>query len=235
MKNPTSTQCTKNPEQNTEARRDLITSAHIIVIGTGPVGIRAAKMLKGQNPSHKILVFGEENSAPYNRVQLSLYLHGEISRNDLFTPQHSSSDEGIDYYIATKIISINKDKKTIIDQNGNTYHYDKLILATGSKAVIPDIPGNTLVNTLTFRTIEDTDNLITRKSLSHSVFIIGSGPLGIEAAIGMKTRDNRVYLQARNYLLDSSLDQKAQEVLADNLSTAGIQVIENDNITSIIG
>ncbi|UTA46926.1 FAD-dependent oxidoreductase [Simiduia sp. 21SJ11W-1] len=211
---------------------------NIIVIGTGPVGIRAARMLMGQNPSHKIMVFGEEPVTPYNRVQLSLYLLGEVPRDALDTLPAVTSEQvapGFETHFGRKITHIDRKSRSVKDDTGAEYQYDKLILATGSRARLPDLPGNTLPNTFTFRTLEDTESLLARKKNSRSVYIVGSGPLGIEAALGMKTRDNRVYLQARNYLLDAALDERAQEILGDSLQTAGINVINNDNTRAILG
>jgi nitrite reductase (NADH) large subunit len=211
---------------------------NIIVVGTGPVGIRAARMLKGQNPSHRILLFGDEPVSPYNRVQLSLYLSGEVSRATLdIMPSQTDADqsEGLETHYGRKITHIDRKARAVSDDAGHVFHYDKLILATGSRARLPDLPGNTLRNTYTFRTLDDTESLLERKQVSRSVCIVGSGPLGIETALGMKTRENRVYLQARNYLLDAALDEKAQEILCDSLQTAGIQVIANDDTKAILG
>lgn len=210
---------------------------NIIVVGTGPVGIRAARMLLGQNPSHRILLFGEEPVSPYNRVQLSLYLSGEVQRDALnMLPQNTApQDQGFETHYGRKITHIDRKNRTVSDDAGNQFGYDKLIIATGSRARLPDLPGNTLGNTFTFRTLDDTESLLERKQKSHSVYIVGSGPLGIEAALGMKTRENRVYLQARNYLLDAALDEKAQDILCDSLQTAGIQVIANDDTKAILG
>lgn len=211
------------------------TQKNIIVIGTGPVGIRAARMLKGQNPHNTILVFGEEAVSPYNRIQLSLYLLGEVSRKSLDTPVTLDANNDIRQYIGKKITHIDRKKRVVTDENCQTYGYDNLIIATGSQAYRPNTPGNQLINVFTFRTLADTEALIRRKQEGHAVYIIGSGPLGIEAALGMKTRENRVYLQARNYLLDSSLDAKSQDILADNLKTAGIHVIKDENTEAILG
>ncbi len=211
---------------------------NIIVVGTGPVGIRAARMLKGQNPSHHLLVFGEEPVSPYNRVQLSLYLSGEVPRDalDIMPVRSAEPDPEIfETHYGRKITHIDRKARTVTDDTGQHFSYDKLIIATGSRARLPDIPGNSLRNTFTFRTLDDTEALLQRKRASRSVYIIGSGPLGIEAALGMKTRDNRVYLQARNYLLDAALDERAQEVLCDSLQTAGIQVVCNDNTRAVLG
>ncbi|WP_081640117.1 FAD-dependent oxidoreductase [Simiduia agarivorans] len=208
----------------------------LIVIGSGPVGIRAARMLAGQNPSHRVTVFGEEPHAPYNRVQLSLYLSGEVGRDSINIGERSETSTNTqEQWVNSRIVEIDRRQKRVVDENHKSWPYDILVIATGSTAVVPDIPGIDLENVLRFRTLADTESLLERKEQSHGVFVIGSGPLGIEAALGMKTRENRVFLQARNYLLDPSLDKRAQEILADSLETAGVHVLQGDPITHIKG
>ncbi|MCO7222797.1 FAD-dependent oxidoreductase [Pleionea sp. CnH1-48] len=207
----------------------------IIIVGNGPIGVRAAKLLLQQKSDVPILIFGDEKVDPYNRVQLSNFLSGRLDIDDLFTPIDSTEDSRVTQYIGKRIVFIDRDAYCIKDDQGNIYEYSKLILATGSTAYVPDVPGQDMLGVLTFRSLADAYRLQRCKQANKRIYVIGSGALGLETAVAMKTPDNEVFIEARKGLLAGQTDAQAYSVLKECILSSGIKIVSKDPVIKLIG
>ncbi len=208
----------------------------VIVVGTGPVGIHTAQELLRHKPQQPVVIFGAEPWTPYNRVKLSSLLAGDIStvdiHNELVVPEHSH----VVQHHNCAVVSIDRKNKTIKDRSGQIHVYHKLVLAVGSQAHIPNIPGIDLPGTFTFRDLNDAQKLMARRVRSRRTVIIGGGLLGLEAAKAMQKNNTEVFIIEHNpRLMQNQLDENAAELLREHLLSLGIRVLLHDAIKQING
>ncbi len=208
--------------------------ARVLIVGNGPVGMKAAELLLAKNDSCEVIVFGDETGRPYNRVQLSQYLAGEVSEKELVNSL-SEKTHRLTECLGRKIVSINKELRYVTDDLGNQIQYSKLILATGSYPVIPQIDNVNLHGVHQFRTLNDTKSLLIQKNLRKSFYIVGGGPLGLETALALKTPNNQVTLEVRSNFLSCHFNETAQEILKDYINASGIHVIQKNPLKNILG
>ena len=226
---------------NVAEKQELFPDFHvetkpIIVVGTGPVGIHTAQELLRHKPQQAVTIFGAEPWAPYNRVKLSSLLAGDIStvdiHNELIVPEQSH----VVQHHNCAIVSIDRENKTVMDSTGQIHVYHKLVLAVGSQAHIPNIPGIDLPGTFTFRDLNDAQKLMARRVRSRRTVIIGGGLLGLEAAKAMQKNNTEVFIIEHNpRLMQNQLDENAAELLREHLLSLGIRVILRDSIKKING
>ena len=207
----------------------------VVIIGNGPVGVKAAQLILEQSDYHHVAIYGEEQYKPYNRVQLSLFLSGKLDRQQLANPVSLKKSSRLTEYIGKRIVDIDFKTRQVIDQDGNTQRYSKLIFATGSSAFIPDLKGVNKKDVYTFRSIDDANKLIECREQKKSIFIIGCGALGLETALAMKTPSNKVMVGVREKLLSRQLDASANTILRDRIQSSGIELIFKDPIIEING
>jgi nitrite reductase (NADH) large subunit len=206
----------------------------IVVIGAGPAGIRFAEELSQINPDVEIHIFSNEPYRPYNRVQLSAFLAGDIEREDLDIELPNLSTN-ISFEIAA-IHHIERENKRIIDMNGNSYSYDKLVIATGARARTPNIPGAEMPGVYSFRNLKDAEHLYARVLRARHIVIAGGGLLGCEAAKALRRYNTDVTLvQQDDRLMNLQLDDTAAEQLKQNLEGLGVRVITNDGVRVVHG
>lgn len=198
---------------------------NIIIIGAGPSGVRTANELLNKSDAVNIKIFNAEASKPYNRAQLSYFLAGELDRSELDNSLPKTPPRLIEFDNC-RIQSLHVEEKLVVDQHGNQHAFDKLILATGSYVNAPHIAGDDKSGVYFFRSMEDAEELLRRRSLNQDAYVVGSGPLGIETALAMKTQVNKVYLQVRKNLFAPELDDDARGVLADFIRSNGVTIIE---------
>ena len=207
----------------------------IVIVGNGPVGVRAASLILEKDSHAHVTIFGEEDSQPYNRVQLSLFLAGSIPQPELANPVLNEFPERLQQHLGERIVSIDRTKKMVVTKSGQSYPYSKLILALGSSPVTPQIGNVQLEGIHQFRTIRDAKQLLDNKKNCQNIFIVGSGPLGLETAVAMKQPNNNVTLQVREKLLSHEVDHQAQIVLSDYLQASGVKLVNKNPAVEVIG
>ncbi len=207
-----------------------------IVIGAGPVGIRFAQELLKRRPDADITVFGNEPYQPYNRVQLSSLLAGEISYDEIITalpdvnkfPNFSQQNN--------TIRSIDVENKRVRDINGDEHPFDKLVIATGSRPHQPNIPGVDQAGVYTFRNLKDAESLYSRVSRARHIVVVGGGLLGLESAKALQKFNTEVTLiQQGERLMNRQLDDMAAGKLQEIIEELGINVITNSGVRQILG
>jgi len=197
----------------------------IVIVGTGPVGIRVAQELLKSNPNSIIVQYGAEPWMPYDRVRLSSLLAGEVDTFDIENLLVLNQDSKVTQIHNCKIVSIDRDNFCIVDSRGCRQPYSKLILAVGSSPHVPSIPGVTNRNIFTFRDLSDAEKLSARRIRSRRTVVVGGGLLGLEAAKAMQKNNTEVYIIEHNsWLMQRQLDEPASDLLREHLLSLGIHV-----------
>ncbi len=210
------------------------TAGRIVVVGSGPAGVRFVNEVLKRRPNAQITVFNNEPFQPYNRVQLSALLAGDVRLEDVFLKLPDETKHKYFSHIICKVESIDTDNKSILDAKGNTHYYDKLILATGSRAHTPNLNGVNNKGVYTFRNLKDTESLYARVSSARHIVVAGGGLLGIEAARAL-SRDNTdvTLIQQGSHLMNRQLDSYAAALLTEKIEALGIRVIVNTGLSTI--
>ncbi|RKN80904.1 NAD(P)/FAD-dependent oxidoreductase [Ulvibacterium marinum] len=162
-----------------------------VVLGASHAGVNFAFSLRREGWDGEILLFDSDPELPYHRPPLSkTYLtNGDTIEKNLLKPEESYKKEGITLRLGTTVSTINKEAHTIILEDGDVQPYDKLVIATGARPIIPPIPGiDTSKNVFLIRSAKDIADI--RSALKHSkskrIVIIGGGYIGLEAAASLK-------------------------------------------------
>ena len=208
----------------------------IIIVGTGPVGIRALQSIMRIDPAARVVIFGNEPWVPYNRVKLSSFLAGDIKLNDLVDTQNIQSVDNIIQQHNCAIVEIDRETRSVLDEYGQRHYYSKLVLAMGSQPHIPSIEGTNLHRVYTFRSLSDAEHLFARRVFSRSTVIIGGGLLGLEAARAMTRQNTQVSIvDHANRLMSQQLDEGAAEYLNEHVLSLGIRAYLSVGVKAILG
>jgi len=200
----------------------------LVVIGNGMAGIRTVEELLAIAPDkYDITVFGSEPYGNYNRIMLSSVLSGEKNIEDIVI---NDRQWYVDHNIVLNagpdkaVVDINRSSQQVIARDGTHAHYDRLLIATGSKPVVPDIPGANLKGVISFRAIFDVNTMIEYSRNHQKAIVLGGGLLGLEAANGLALRGMQVtVVHSKPVLLNRQLDQQAGEMLQRELEARGLQ------------
>lgn len=206
----------------------------VVIVGGGPVGTRAAQELsqRGRN----VVLFNAERWRPYNRVKLTPLLAGEAQMGQIYASDYFPRPGKVHRYDGVSVIDVDRDNRLVALSTGRVQSYSKLILALGSRAFVPAIPGADLAGVFTFRNFDDAEALVARSMSARKVLVIGGGLLGLEAARGMAARGAAVtVVEHENRLMPRQLDLAAGNVLKDRIEGIGIQVLVGERVHKIAG
>ena len=208
----------------------------VVVVGNGPVGMRAVSDIFARNRKQPVVLYGKEEWQPYDRIKLSSWLVGDVDWQALVKPFRRPFGSSLDERFGVCVTSINLDDNSITDSCGQTVKYHKLILATGSSAYVPDIPGIEGEGVYTLRNLSDALNLMARRARSHHTVVIGGGLLGLETARGMQPMNTQVTIvEHSDRLMANQLDERSGQLLKDNIESMGFDVIIGDGIKEVLG
>jgi nitrite reductase (NADH) large subunit len=201
-------------------------------------GLRTIEdLLEINKDKYEITIYGEEPHVNYNRIMLSYILSCEKTFEDTIINHQSWYEQNnITLNKGDKVISIDKNNKTIKSQSGKIESYDKLLIATGSKAFIPKTKGSQLENVIAFRTKADVDAIISTIRKDKTAVVVGGGLLGLEAAYGIAMHGIKTILVHRSgSILSQQLDSTGGRLLQKNLESYGIEFKLNTTIDEING
>ncbi len=217
----------------------------LVVIGNGMAGARAVEEIlkRGGGDMFDIVMFGDEPYGNYNRILLSNILNGtqtpdEITMNTL--PWYRENN--IRLHAGQRVDRIDRAAKLVISEGGVREHYDKLLIATGSRAFIPPMKGvrgedgRLKPGVFGYRSLDDCAGIVEYAKKSKVAVTIGGGLLGLEAArsMGVLGCESHV-VHLAGHLMEMQLDVTGGEILRDAIEGMGIAVHTAKMTTEVLG
>ncbi|MFW5444021.1 MAG: nitrite reductase large subunit NirB [Methylococcaceae bacterium] len=209
----------------------------LVVIGNGMVGhnFLVSLMASEIKDQYEVVTFCEEPRAAYDRVHLTEYFSGKTAEDLSMVEEGFFENNGITIHLGDKASAINLQKKLVTSEKGLSISYDKLVLATGSYAFVPPIPGHDRENCLVYRTIEDLEAITAAAKNSKIGAVVGGGLLGLEAAKALKDLDLKTnVIQFSPRLMSAQLDDGGAKMLADKIEALGVTVLASKNTLEIV-
>jgi nitrite reductase (NADH) large subunit len=211
----------------------------IVIIGNGMVGYKfCEKMLaKQKDASARLTVFGEEFRPAYDRVHLSEFFSGKTAEDLTMAPQEWYINNNIELHLGDPVQHIDRENKIVRSFKGIEVSYDYLVLATGSSAFVPPIPGVEKQGVFIYRTIEDLEAMRDYARKATKGAVIGGGLLGLEAAkamIDLGITDTQV-IEFAPRLMPRQIDDKGSKILKSKLESLGLTINTSKNTSAILG
>lgn len=211
---------------------------HLVVVGGGMVAQRLVEALLARDTGHwRISVFGEEPRLPYDRVALTSYFSARDPEELVLGDPAMWDDPRVTLHRDCAVESVDREARTVTDRLGRVHGYDELVLATGSSAFVPPIPGADLPGVFVYRTVDDVAALRgwvdqVRASRAQSTVelpvrgaVIGGGLLGLEAAGALRALGAQAtVVQFGTHLMDVQIDLGGGEALKRLINDKGIAV-----------
>jgi ferredoxin-nitrate reductase len=207
----------------------------VVIIGAGAAAFRFINTYREKNTVDEIHVFSQEEYPFYNRVLLPEYLNGHRDWHQLEKFKAGELAKlNVHLHQATGIAAISRESKTVTDTQGQVHAYNKLIIATGSRAFVPREVPRDLPGIFTMRNRGDADRLKTFLREEGQVVIVGGGLLGLELAASLREIGIQVtIIQLSSRLMERQLDHISGDLLREHIEELGVQVYFNDQVQTI--
>lgn len=203
---------------------------HIVIIGNGVAGNSAAKGAL-RNIDTRVTLIHRDTIPYHSACVLPDYISGDASLDKVVLEEYSSPR--FERRQGDRVLSIDLSGREVISAAGSI-PFDRLILATGSIPLVPPVPGSDLPGNLTLKTLDDAKR-IRQWRLGRAV-VIGSGLIGIEAAIALrKLRQEVTLIEALDRIGPRILDPVVAERAQQILEARGIDVGVEESVVGIRG
>lgn len=158
-----------------------------IIAGGGLAGASAIKGIRSHDRDGSILLLGAEPHRPYDRPPLTKKLwFGKKKLEDIFlNPRDYYDKDGVSAKLGIRAVKCDATEKTLHDETGGAFNYEKLLIAAGGTPRMLDIPGGQLDGIFYYRSIDDYTRLREQAKEGSSAIVIGGGFIGSELAAAL--------------------------------------------------
>ena len=212
--------------------------SNIVIIGAGQAAGQCVATLKKLGCTNKIILIGEESHPPYQRPPLSKsFLEGKVGLERVYMKNREFYEENeVEFYPNTLVKEIDREEKKVRTSCGKEFEFEKLVIATGSRARELEIEGTQLGNVYYLRTIDDVEKIKEQMSVCQNLSIIGAGYIGLEvAAVASELGMNVSIFEMADRSMNRTVDQKISEHFEDLHKTNGVNFYFQSNIEKLQG
>lgn len=205
-----------------------------VIMGSGAAGLKAAERLRSLDKTGEITVASEDPTV-YSRCLLHRFIAGERTLDGMdFMPSGFFIKNDV-RFLGGAAATVNFDGKTVHIDGGVTLSYDRLLIATGSRALLPPIPGLAgAENVFTLRNFRDAEGISSAcggAAASVSAAVIGAGLVGMDAAQALLARGVRVsVIEMADRILPLQLDKRAAGMYRSRFEAKGAAFYTNVSV-----
>jgi len=200
---------------------------NVIIIGASHAAAEAISSLRKGGWEDKITLIGDEPELPYQRPPLSkAYYKGEVTLEKLAikNPAYYQT-ANVDLFIGRRVESIDRAAKEVSLDGGERLAYDKLIIATGTRARYLPIEGGDLPQVKYLRTIQDVDDIKEQLKSGAKLLVVGAGYIGLEvAASAVKQGAEVTVLEAMDRVLARVTSPEVSEFYQNMHREEGVDI-----------
>ena len=216
----------------------------VVVVGANHAGTCAINTITGFNEGDEVVVFDQNSNISFLGCGMALWIGGQISKPDglFYSNKEKLESQGAKVNMNSKVERIDFDKKFVCAtlENGQKVEesYDKLILATGSLPIVPQIPGRDLENVQLVKLFQNAEEVI--KKLENpdikTIAVVGAGYIGVELAEAFERHNKKVIVvDIAKTSLSSYYDPEFSALMDKNLSDHGIKLAFGETVKEIKG
>lgn len=214
----------------------MIKPIHYVIIGSGISGVTAAEVIRKHDRAGRITIISSECDFPYRRYALPKYISGAIGEAKLLLHEKMYyAGKKLDLRLGHEVLSIDFDRKQIYFTHKEVLSYDRLLIASGSKANIPVYLEHLCCHIHTLRSLDDARALREKLSRARDVLIIGGSLASLDLLNAIYRRKIEVtFLMKRESFWPLSLSDEDYDEIVKRLSQRPrLRLLVEDDLNEI--
>ncbi|MDB5077068.1 MAG: FAD-dependent pyridine nucleotide-disulfide oxidoreductase [Chloroflexi bacterium] len=206
-----------------------------VIIGNGVAGTICAETLRKLDPLSDVTLIGGEPYPLYNRVALPPFLKGKaLEKKVIMRSRDDHANKGIKLHLETWVTRVCAQDK-VVYTDGAAFPYDRLLVATGGRPRLPDLPGVAGTSgVFNFQTLDDTKAIIAQAEQVTSAVVFGGSYIAYELAEALSERGlNVTWIMRGPRLLHRILDVEGGAVVDAIARQHGVNMLYNDRVAEV--
>jgi nitrite reductase (NADH) large subunit len=214
-----------------------MSSEGIAIVGGGIAGQSLCEAVIGRDPEARVTLVCAEEHLPYDRVRLSeILVSGEGPEGLQLRPEEWYADNRVEILSGRWVEGLDAQRAELTLDGGERRSFASVALCTGSRPLMPPIPGLDLPGVIPFRGPEDCEMIRRAAGEGARVAVIGGGLLGLEAAYGVASRGCAVTIvHLMDRLMERQLDAGAAAMLQPAIEALGVEVLLERQTECVLG
>lgn len=208
-----------------------------VIIGNSAAAIGAVEGIRQVDLKGKITIISDEPYHTYSRPLISYWLAGKVTADNMIYRDGCFYEKnGVTRMLGCKAESVNTKGKKVVLDNGDSVKYDRLLIATGGKPIVPPMKGLDKEGVYTFLKFDDVKAIQQVAGPGKKAVIIGAGLIGLKAAEALLRLGLDVTVaELANRVLSAILDEEAGAMVQDCLEDAGMKFELNTTVKEVTG
>jgi NAD(P)H-nitrite reductase large subunit len=207
-----------------------------VLVGSGPGSIAAAEAIRSRDAAAEITIIGAEPTGYYSRPGLAYYLANEVPEKALF-PFTPADIARLNVRLRLeRVVRIDRTAHRVMLASGAELAYDRLLIATGSRAIAVKVPGADLDGVVKLDDMDDTRDLIRRSRRAREAVVVGGGITALEIVEGLRARRVHVhYFMRKDRYWSNVLSESESKIVEEGLRARGVQIHYFTELARIVG
>lgn len=208
----------------------------IAIIGGSAAGVSALLTLKKRLPQAELVLVSKEPEPFYSRCLLSYFLSGDIPRERLFIWDDLLKNLDFKLKNSVQVLKVDAKNQRLVLSDGSKLGYDYLLVASGSRAKVPEVKGGNKLGVFTFRNLEDSQEMLRLLPEVKGVCILGGGAIGMRLAYAFLKQQKQVYLVVKSpHILVKAADTESARLIEKFLEEKGLKILTGREVVEIVG
>jgi NADPH-dependent 2,4-dienoyl-CoA reductase/sulfur reductase-like enzyme len=206
-----------------------------VIIGSGPAGIAAAESIRCYDSSSIIILISEDPHGYYSRPGLAYLLSNEIPEKRLFPFSSADLKKLYLHWLKTSAVRVVPAAHNVELKNGQTVHYDRLLIATGASAIQLSIPGAESEGVVKLDHMEDARGILKKARRGRKAVVTGGGITALEIVEGLASRGVSIHyiLRGERYW-PGVLDETESAIIEHRLMEEKVHLHKRTEIVEVL-
>ncbi len=208
-----------------------------VLVGNSAAAVGAIEGIRSLDKEGQITVISEEPYPAYSRPLISYYLEGRVDESRMgyrapgFYDRHK-----VELKLGVRAVRLSCSSQRVLLDNGEELEYERLLLATGSRPVLPPVKGLDKQGVFFFNRWEDVKAIRTVAGPGLRAVVLGAGLTGLKAAEALTKLGLRVtVVEVADTILGSILDEEGACIVRKHLEEAGVHLLTGIKVTEVYG
>jgi phenylglyoxylate dehydrogenase epsilon subunit len=204
-----------------------------LIVGSSHAGLSALEAIRMQDEEGSITLLTQEKYLPYSPTLLPYVVSGLVDAKEAFLrDEEGLSRRGVTFGRDAKVVSVAPEARIVKLESGESIQYEKLLLATGARPMLPPISGLEGAPYHVLRTLDDAIGLHRAAQKAKSAIVLGAGLIGMHAAENLAKRGRRVtVVEAMSHILPGYFDEQAADLVQRVFSDNGVKILTGSAVT----
>lgn len=207
----------------------------IVILGNGVASLTAVQTLRREGYRGRITVVSNEGHRTYARMLTPYYVSGRLSRDQLYlVPSDYHRSQGVEAILGPGAVRVDAEARSVLLDDGRQVPYDRLLVATGSRPYLPEIPGIESQGVLGLRTMADAEEMVRLAAPGEPAVVLGGGLVSLMAAEALAARGmTATVVMSSGHALSQLLTPEGASLVEAGLAGRGLKILKGRDAAGV--